>query len=847
MTKSPCSSPLTLLAALPGAATLTILALLAGPGGPAVPAAAAPAPWESEARPTRRPAIHPEPPPLPRPEAAASPFLLRGTEVRTWITGPIAHVQVTQRWENPNGVPVDGLYIFPLPEDAAVNDMQLRIGRRLIRGEMKRRAEARALYEQARAAGQVAGLLDQERPNIFAQRVANIMPGEAIEVILALDHAVECEDGGCEYVFPTVVGPRFIPAHQGDPGAIDPPVVAEGSHTGQTFSLTVEMDAGVSVSRIASSSHRVSITRMGPSRARAVLARGEGTRLDRDFRLQWKVGSDAPETGLLAWRDPVERGEPGVFTLILQPPSEPSFDDAAPRELVFVLDCSGSMSGVPITAAKNVVRKALRAVRPYDTFQIIRFSESASGLGPAPLTPTPANLQRALAYLDSLQGSGGTHMLAGIQAALSRPADPERLRIVAFLTDGYIGNEREILGEVRRRIGSARLFSFGIGSSVNRYLLEGLAEEGRGAAAFLGPRETPDEMVDRFIRRIETPVLTDIRIGFEDLDVLDVEPARIPDLFAGQTILVHGRYRGAQTGLIVVEGRRRGRTEVLRQVAVLPERAEDNAALGRLWARARIHRLDRQLHDGPQPDVVEAITRLGLRHRLMTAYTSLVAVDSVVSNTWGSSTQVAVPVEMPQDVSYEGVFGRKSSANQVSRVRGLGSMGAPPEVKMSGAPQSAPAPTPVSPREASEHRSLPVAAADEKETGQGANRPGAGSGGLRDDDGRVDAPRQERAAAFTRLVWTRADGSRLVVEADGEVWLEDGRRRTLVAALTAADLDVVQRHLATAGATAWPAGSAPASGTSLLVETPGGSRVLRAPEAVAAAAGLLRLLEGWAG
>lgn len=742
------------------------------------------------------------------PDAGGSPFLLRHTEARITVSGSVAHAVVTQAWENPNAFPVDGLYIFPLPENAAVTDMSLRIGERVIRGEVRRREEARALYERARAEGRVAGLLDQERPNVFAQQVANIMPGTRIDVVLSFDHEIKCEDGDCEYVFPTVVGPRFVPCRQGDPGRIDPPVAQPGRSTGQTLSLSLDLDAGVSVHGLMSPSHGVTLTREGESRASVVLAEGKGAALDRDFRLRWQVGNEAPEVGLLAWRDPVERGEPGVFTLILQPPAEPRDEEVAPRELVFVIDCSGSMRGVPLEAAKGVVRQALGALGPRDTFQIIRFSERASGLGPDPLPPTQGNLRRALDYLDGLQGEGGTEMISGIRAALGHPAGAERVRIVAFLTDGYIGNEGEILAEVRRLIGGARLFSFGIGSSVNRHLLEGLAEEGRGVAAFLGPRESPDEMVERFVRRIAAPLLTDIRITWEDLEVEDLEPARVPDLFAGQPLLIHGRYRKAGTGLVIVEGEQRGRHRVHRRVVILPETAEDHEAVGRLWARARIHRLSRDLHDGEDEATKERIIALGLRHRLMTAWTSLVAVDSEISNTTGSSMPVQVPVELPEDVSYEGIFGQA-----VSRL----------------AAAAPPSPPPAKGRLAE--------AFDLKSPGY--------VGGKRGADQAVAAGESEARApdlrpAFSRLILFRQDGSQIIVEEDGEIWSVGPRRRSLLRVLAAPEMEALRRALAAARPEGWAGAD---SGARIVLEAAGIRRILALPSRDASVQSLIRLIE----
>ncbi len=770
-------------------------------------------------------------------DESQSPFLLKSTDARVVVTGPVAHAVVTQSWENPNSFVVDGLYIFPLPTGAAVTDMSLRIGDRIIQGEMKRRQEARAIYDQARREGRVAGLLEQERPNVFAQQVANIVPGTPIQVVLSFDQEVGCDGGACEYVFPTVVGPRFIPCRQADPGKIDPPVLYPHQSTGHRLSLRLVLDAGVEAHDLESPSHRVIVSRDGEGRARVRLAEDGPGLLDRDFRLRWRVGGDALELGVLVWRNGSAEGEPGVFTLLLQPPAGAEDEEGAePRELVFVLDCSGSMRGVPLEAAKNVVRKALAAARPGDTFRIVRFSDRTSGLSRSPLLVTPANLRLAGSYLDSLEGEGGTEMVLGIRAALQEPADSERLRIVAFLTDGYIGNEREILGEVRRSLGSARLFSFGIGDSVNRYLLEGLAEEGRGEAAFLAPRESPDALVDRFVRRIATPVLTDIRLNWDDLEVEDQEPRVIPDLFAGSPLVIHGRYARPGTGLLMVEGTVRGRHRIFRRVVTLPAEAADHEALGRLWARARIHRLERELHDGSRPDLAEAITTLGLRHHLMTAYTSLVAVDSEVSNWTGSSTQMIVPVEMPQDVSYEGTFGVAGKKGN-----GAGWPGAQALPGIAGGVLFRSLPPPASRPETQDGPSAP---GREK-----AIAPGAAAGRVASpaDRGDLSAPpaalpenggHKDAAYPFSRVTLTLPDGTELSVKSDGELWKVQGKMRTLLGDLSPAEMDQFRRLLAAARPGTWTGGG---SSGRILYEGAGGTRVASYPSGDPA----LRALADW--
>jgi Ca-activated chloride channel family protein len=718
-----------------------------------------------------------------------SPFLLQRTHLQTTITGPVAHVEVTQAWVNPNPIAVDGLYVFPLPEAAAVTDLTLRMGAREIHSVMKRREEARADFEEARAQGRLAGLLDQERPNVFAQEIANLVPGETVEIVLSLDHPVRCEAGSCAWTFPAVVGPRFVPTSMADPGRILPPVAEEGRGTGHVLSVAVDLEPGLSLSEVESPSHPMDVERRGDRGARLVLPDTALAKLDRDIRVRYTLSGRVPQAGVLAWRDPAV--DPlGTATIVLEAPAGEAVGPVAPRELVFVLDCSGSMSGEPIEAAKEVVRRALRGARPGDTFQILRFSDHASGMAAAPLPVSTENVDRAVAYLETLQGEGGTVMLEGIRAALLIPADEKRMRIVAFLTDGYIGNETEILAEVRKALGQARLFSFGIGSSVNRYLLESLAEEGRGAAAFLASKESPQDLVKRFVARIDAPVLTDVRLIWDGLNVEDMEPARVPDLFAGQQLLVHARYRSPGSGTLRVEGIRDGRPYAFQTVVVLPERAEDHEALGRLWARARIHRLEREGFDHPSDGLRDAITKLGLAHRLMTAYTSLVAVDSVVSNPGAPGTRVEIPVELPAGVSREGIFPQQEMRAKSKSLAVRNACMAPPP---------------------------PLALARE-----------------------VSSKDEGSPLVWERIAWRRADGSQMTVESDGEVWEEQGARRTLLRALSVEERAALGRLLAAVPESAWT-GAGP--GSSLLVTSASVVRMAPLPSGDGALSALLAALE----
>ncbi len=605
---------------------------------------------------------------------------LEHTDVLARVSGTVAEVMVTQRFSNPLHTRLEAVYVFPLPDRAAVDDMSIRVGERLIRGEIHRRDEARRIYDDAVARGNLAGLLDQERPNIFTQRVANLRPGEAVEVVIHYLEDLHYDRGTWRLVFPTVVGPRYIPGtptgstgggwspdtdRVPDASRITPLVLRPGERSGHDLTIRVELAPGFAIRELGSSSHRIVTDRQG--RDRAVIELAPRDRIpNKDFVLTWSTASSAVEAAVVAHRTE----ELGYLTLILQPPAEPRAEQVVPREVVFVIDSSGSMSGEPIAACKQLVRRSLAGLRDDDTFRLIRFAGDSSVFDRDALPPTATNLERALSWLDDLRGSGGTEMLAGVRAALEAAKDPYRLRMVMFLTDGYIGNEEEILHRVGEVLGDARIFSFGVGSSVNRYLLDRLAEAGQGAAEYLRPGESPDALVTRFFERITDPVFTQLELDWGGLDVTDVEPAALPDLFAGQPLLVHARYRSGGRGTVVLRGWAGRKRIELRERVVLPKKETANSAQAKLWARARIARLEMgKIRGGDPRPVIEEITELALDHRLMTAYTSFVAVDRSEVRDGGELVTVDQPVPMPEGVSYQGVFGG-APANAMTKKAG---------------------------------------------------------------------------------------------------------------------------------------------------------------------------------
>jgi len=596
---------------------------------------------------------------------------LKHTDVKAEITGFLARVTVTQDFENPFPEKIEAVYTFPLPHQAAVDDMTMLVGNRTVRGKIKRREEARAIYEAARAAGQVAGLLDQERPNIFTQSVANIMPGEKVKVTISYVETLKYEEGAYEFSFPMVVGPRYIPGQpvgkQGggwardttqvpDASRITPPVTPPGTRAGHDISIEVALDAGVPIDALECRTHDTFIERPGLSRA-LVRLKDKAVIPNKDFILKYDVVGRTIESALLTHR--AQRG--GFFTVILQPPERVTVEDVTPKELVFVLDTSGSMSGFPIEKAKETMKLALNGLYPRDTFNLITFSGDTHILFPEPVPATSENLWKAQQFLESRSGSGGTEMMRAIRAALD-PSDAQgHIRIVCFMTDGYVGNDMEIIAEVQRHP-NARVFAFGIGSSVNRFLLSKMAEYGRGEVEFVALNDDGSAAAKRFHNRVRNPLLTDISVEWGNLPVTDVYPKRIPDMFSAKPVILYGKYSGPGRGAIRLRGKMSGR-DFTRDLAVaLPASEPQHDVLATLWARTKVDDLMGQDYGGIQrgtarTDVQETITQLGLEYRLMTQFTSFVAVEEMVVTEGGQPRRIEVPVEMPEGVSYKGVFG----------------------------------------------------------------------------------------------------------------------------------------------------------------------------------------------
>lgn len=602
------------------------------------------------------------------------PLSLKHTDVKAGVVGYIASVDVTQQFENPYDQKIEAVYVFPLPEDGAVNEFVMQVGARRIRGIVRERQEAERIYADAKRQGYVASLMAQERPNIFTQSVANIEPGKQIDITIRYYNTLAYADGWYEFVFPMVVGPRFNPpgsyggvgavpasglAKSGQP--IDVHYLKPGTRSGHDIALELEVNAGVTVEEIECKTHKVEVRRGNDVIARkpVSVAGGESfsVKLDssdtipnKDFVLRFRVAGKTMKSGMVTHED--HRG--GFFTMMLYPPAAVEELERAPLELVFVLDCSGSMNGEPLKQGKAAIRHALKNMDERDTFQLINFSVDARQFGREPVPASQENVARALRYLESLQSEGGTMMIEGVKAALDFPHDDSRLRFVCFLTDGYIGNEADILHAVHQKLGESRIFSFGVGSSVNRYLLEGMAKIGRGTVAFLGLNDDGAKVMGEFFARISHPAMTDVKIDWKGFRPRDVYPKRLPDLFVGRPLVITGRYDagGRKPGVVELNGKA-GKTRIKVPVNAKSGTRETSPALPSVWARSKIAELMERETVKRDSDLKKQIEKTALDYQLMSPYTAFLALDASRKTEEATATVVPVAVPAPEGVKYE--------------------------------------------------------------------------------------------------------------------------------------------------------------------------------------------------
>lgn len=600
---------------------------------------------------------------------------LEHTSVSISICGNVQKAVVRQIYGNPFDVPIEATYVFPLPNDGAVDQMNVFIGDQLIEGHVYESNVATEIYEEAVEEGRTAGLLVQERPNVFTQTLGNILPGDSITVEISYVAPLDKYEDEYELVFPMVVGPKYIPGidiGEGERGwsnptdqvpdadRINPSVYPEGMRSGYDIDLEVTINAGIPIRDVNSVNHE--IIEDEDVNIRRISLAGDGVIPNRDFVLRYSMDTPDREMGIIATSGDIG----GHFMLVLKPEVDLSNGNYAPKEFVFVVDCSGSMSGQPMAVAKESMRHFIRNMTPEDTFQIIKFSNQASAFSEAPIPATRRNVNLGLAYVELMNGTGGTEMLSGVRAALGFHEDSERDRFVIFLTDGQIGNEGRILEEVRGIRGAHTiLWSVGVGSSPNRYLLDGLAEEGNGRSFYVALQEDPGTVAARIYSQVNGSYIRDISFDWGDMSVSDVFPEEIPFLFPGDPLFIVGRYAGGGSARIKVSGYI-GEDRWSERIRVaLPFHEEENQVIASVWARQKIHQLQRYLLDAQddetEQDLIGVITETALTYQLLSDYTSFVAVSKEVrTDDQGNSINVEIPVNMPEGMSYQGTFGSSS-------------------------------------------------------------------------------------------------------------------------------------------------------------------------------------------
>ncbi len=592
-------------------------------------------------------------------------FTLTNTDVKGKISGNISRVEVTQTFQNPYEKPLEAIYVFPLPDQAAVDDMEIMIGDRVIKGNIKKREEAKEIYERARQEGRTAGLLEQERDNIFTQSLANIKPGEQIKVTIRYTESLKFEQGDYEFVFPMVVGSRYIPGQaidtQGntnqvpDASRINPPVLKPETRSGNDISVSLQIDAGVPIRNLYSTSHRIDVNNNGET-VELKLAAGDNIP-NKDLIVRYKVSGDRTEPTVLT----TNTDQGSHFATYLIPAIAYRADQIVPKDVVFLMDTSGSQSGDPILKSRELMTRFINGLNPNDTFTIIDFSSTTRQLSSSPLKNNLANRQKAMDYINQIDANGGTELMNGINVATRFPsASDGRIRSVVLITDGYIGNDNEVIAAVQKNLKPGnRLYSFGVGSSVNRYLLERIAEMGRGTSRVVRQDEPTQEVAEKFFRQINNPVLTNIQVKWEgDGAAPEIYPSNAPDLFAEQPLVLFGKKGDRANGKLKITGIAAGGERYEQTLDVNFENRNSNLGIAQLWGRARIKDLMNQMFGGEVKSLVDAVTQTALNYRLLSQYTAFVAVSEEVRvNPDGGKITVQVPVLIPEGVNYESTYG----------------------------------------------------------------------------------------------------------------------------------------------------------------------------------------------
>jgi Ca-activated chloride channel family protein len=575
---------------------------------------------------------------------------LKDTRVDIAVSGVIADVKVLQTYRNEGSRPINASYVFPASTRAAVYSMRMKIGDQIVVAKIKERDAAKQEFDTAQREGKSASLLEQNRPNVFSMSLANVMPQDQIEIELRYTELLVPTSGVYEFVYPTVVGPRYTSAQQESSApseTVKTPYLREGKAPTSTLHISTRISAGVPIQELSCPSHQILPQFQGPSIAQLTLDDPDAFQGNRDYVLRYRLAGKQITSGLILYHG----NDENFFLYMAQPPQRVATEDIPVREYIFVVDVSGSMEGFPLNTSKQLLRDLIGNLRPNDLFNVVLFAGDSSVLSPTSLRASDESISSAIRLLEQQRGGGGTELLAAVKQAMSLPREADISRSIVLVTDGYITGEQGVFDYIRENLNECNVFSFGIGTSVNRYLIEGVAKAGMGEPFIVTQESEAAAMATKFREYIQSPLLTDIKIRSVGFDTYDVHPTNLPDLLAERPVILFGKWRGSVKGTIELRGRT-GRGEYSTTVDVAGSQPEEsNRALRYLWARSRIAELSDYGSRNVSPERVKEITSLGLAYNLLTQYTSFIAVREEVRNPDGSAKNVNQPSPLPLGVS----------------------------------------------------------------------------------------------------------------------------------------------------------------------------------------------------
>lgn len=567
------------------------------------------------------------------------------------IVGTIAHINIQQTYHNTGKEAIEAKYVFPMSTQAAVHNMTMTIGDRTIKARVFEKEKANEVYQEALASGKRASKLDQHRPNVFQMNVGNILPTDTLIIDIYYTEMLVPENGEYQLVYPGVVGPRYTGENTSGEAAFNTPYTPKGTPDKLDYEIKVNLEAGMIIQNTDCESHQIRVNYPNPKRAEIKLTADNQNASNRDFILNYSLRGKDIQTGLLLY----EGEEENFFAYMVAPPEQVTLDKIPPREYFFIVDVSGSMRGFPLEVSKNLMQNLLCNLKETDVFNIMLFASSSQVFRPNSVPVSGENIESALQFLHSTRGGGGTNLLSALKKAYSMPRnDLMSAKSMVVITDGYISVEKEAFQFIEQNLNHANVFSFGIGKSVNRYLIEGISRVAHTTSFVATNQSQAQEVAKAFQNYIALPVLTQIQFEAQGFEVYDVEPKSIPDVFATRPILIYGKWKGNPNGTLSLTGYQGSGKFVNNYKVQKGTLSRKNEALKYLWARKKIENLD-DYKNHFNTDTKQEVIDLALKYNLATAYTSFVAVDTEVVTDGKPPKTVKQPLPLPQNVENSAV------------------------------------------------------------------------------------------------------------------------------------------------------------------------------------------------